>query len=172
MEPGDVFSDLSEELVKIVLRYYGKSENEMKPLLITSLRNRCTDLQMMEYATHRDIGESDLGSLDEEIDMGDMECVTLADKLSRPGVDELYFDIDGFLDTLGDDAYWLVNEALDPSDRMMLQVKLVVLRKCAISEYGHWKIKPTKLMYRRALGWTKERLEDAWAEVCETLVAW
>lgn len=171
LEPAEVFADLSEELVKVVINYYGKDEDEMKPLLITSLRHRCRDLLKMEYGTHRQLA-SDIASMDEDIDIGDVEKVTLHDKVNRPSVDDTYFDLQGFLDALSDDAYWLVMEVLEPSDRMLLQFELSVMRKSAVFGDGDWRLTPGKLMYRRALGWTKNRLEKAWREIQQAITTW
>jgi len=167
LQPDDVFAELSEELVKVV-QHYNKPDGEMKPLLIQSLRNRCTDLQVMEYHTHRNVI---VDSLDE--DMGsDGDDTALYNVVPGLSFEDSYFDVDELYKHLSDDGRLLVMEALDPSEHMIGQIDLAIMRKVTISEKGLWCIHPTKNMYRRALGWSVNRFEAAWDEVSEIVNSW
>lgn len=162
LNPEDMFAELSAELVYVVRHYNGELDHDdMKAVLITSLRNRCRDLMRMEYGTHRQ-EEYDVESLDEELP--GWEGVTLADKLSRPGVDELYF-LPDFLDALSDDAWALVMEVLDPSEKLMDELALTAMRKAFVGSLGYWVISINKRVCQRALGWPDNRIDNAWEEV-------
>lgn len=165
LDPQDVFADLSEELVKVVLRYADKGEDEMKPLLIVSLRNRCRDLLKMEFGTHRH-AEMHNVSLDEDPEEGGFV------NLEHIGIENPHFDLDGFLIALSDDAYYVVDEVLQPSDRLLMEMQLTIMRKESISRSNGWTLRPTQRMYQRSLGWSEERFEIAWQEVCDLLSSW
>ena len=168
LEPGEIFAELSAELVHIVSTYggNGKSRLEMKRILIVSLRNRATDLCVMAYGTHR---QAEIGScsLDAPDDEPDVEAYYDVDWASTSSV-QTYFDLEDEIIDLSEDAKELARMALYQDDeRFRYQIELAEDRKLAISTRDQWELKPTKLILRRALGWPKGRFRKAWREVSE-----
>jgi hypothetical protein len=165
LKAEELHAELSAELVEVVLRYWDdeKPDDEMKRILIQSLRNRALDLVNKEFNTHRR-AEGTMVSLDDAIEPG--EDVTV---FERVGIEDAYFDMEGFLGRLSSDGYWLVMEALEPSERMLEIIKLTEMRKRHISSKGLWCISVTGRMLRRALGWDIARFENAWEEVQDAL---
>lgn len=153
----EVFGELSAELVNVVDHYQGKPYNELKALAIVSCRNRTRDLISMCYDTHR---KAETGMLD--ID---------DDDFIEPPIQRQRFDIKEFLDNLTEDAQRLVLECLWPGDKTKFHLKLVEARKRFTAEKGLWQLKITPQLMMRALGWSRERLDQAWLEVMTELAS-
>jgi len=164
LEPDELFAELSCELVKVVARYKDKPYNELKAIVVVSLRNRCIDVITMAYKTHRQ-AESTMMSLDTDPEFEETNVSGIPRVSDRLGVVDSYFDLDGLYGMLSVDARTLVKEALGPSDRTLLQLNLVETRKAATSPMGYWKLEMTPLVLQRSLGWDEQRLKDAWTEV-------
>ena len=148
LEAQEVFAELSKELVEVCVVYDGKPYGELKKLAITSMRNRVKDLAVMVYKTHRS-AESDIADIDD---------------VSVP-VEIDYFDLEYVCTKLSTDACRLVQEVLWPSERVVFFMELSRVKKEAISNKNLWSMKITPLFMERALGWSRERLENAWQEV-------
>jgi cob(I)alamin adenosyltransferase len=168
LDPEELFAELSCELVKVVTRYKDKPYDELKSIVIVSLRNRCIDVITMAYKTHRR-AESSMMSLDTDPEFDETNVSGIPRVSDRLGVVDSYFDLDGLYNMLSVDAKALVKEALSPSDRTLLQLGLVETRKAATSPMGYWKLEMTPLILQRSLGWDEQRLKDAWTEVTVVL---
>lgn len=152
----EVYQDLSAELVRVVSIYRNKPYNELYRLVITSLRNRKSDLLKTVYLTHRQ-SEQTMQSLDDMVD--------------TVGYTDSSFDMDGLLSTLSSDAKKLVFEVIYPSSKTLYQLDVSAERKRTVSNTDSWKISITPLILRRSLGWNRKRVEMAWKEVSAAIAA-
>lgn len=150
LEPDEIFAELSAELVKVVYKYHGMPLDDMKRLVIVSMRHRCMDLAAMSYGTHR---------------VAEQHIMDLDDVLQEPGVEVKRFDLGELYDNLSDDGGALVSEVLNPGDRMLDVLRLVTMRKEATTTKGQWTLSPQPYMLQRALGWDTARFQAAWGEV-------
>lgn len=151
----EVLADLHLKMVEIVVRYEDKPWAELKAIVIRSLRNHKVTLTRRVYGTHRslELGAEDIDELDDSI-----------------GGSVSLFSIDEFMESLSsDDARLLSQEVLQPSDRTLWFIKLTEHRKQATTTKNQWRLSITPLMMERAMGWSQERLEQAWNEISGTL---
>lgn len=152
LEAQEVFAELSKELVEVCVVYNDRPYDELKKLAITSMRNRVKDLAVMTYKTHRSA----------EANIADIDDVSVPIEIE-------YFDIEYVCTKLSPDACRLVQEVLWPSDRVVFFMELSRVKKEAISDKNLWSMKITPLFMERALGWSRDRLENAWDEVALVL---
>jgi len=180
LDPEEMFAELSVELVHLVQRYggNGKSRDEVKRILIVSMRNRISDLCIMAYRTHRsaEIGALRLwdGSIesdndnslnpDDEMPMGaEVEWTSVSSVPMHS-----YVDMEDDIIDLSSDAQELLYMAMYQDDeRLHQQMELAEMRKLATTSKNQWSIRPTPLIFRRALGWPKDRFKAAWNEVVD-----
>lgn len=168
LNPEEVYAELCLELVKLVDRYSTKPYDELKKLCVKSLRNRVHDLATACYLTNRK-AEGRIVSLDDDSDEEDghtgHEEVLAEPHNGQTGGNDNIFDLESFCDGLSDDAKALVIEILYPSERTGCYIKLTAERKKRLNPKGYWTMTITPLIMARGLGWSSDRLRDAWQEV-------
>lgn len=149
----EVMAELSWKMAEVVWEYSDKPFDELKKLVIVSLRNHKATLTRRCYGTHRalEIGALDIDDVEDE----------------RGVVD---FHLNEFLDGLEDvDAKALICEILRPSIRTRFFIRLEIFRKGAVHDKNGWTMSVTPLMMERAMGWNAARLSHAWDKVTEYL---
>lgn len=163
LQAEELFAELSAELVHVVATYgdNGHTHEDIIRVAKTCMRNRLMDLYVMEYHTHRK-EESFNVSLDEYDD----EEFDQHEFLVQSGSGFKLFE---FLELLSADGCALAGLVLHPNENLMVQLRLAVARKRAISPKCMWSIEPNKNILRRALRWDKQRFDNAWEEVKSAL---
>lgn len=161
----EIYGELCVELVEVCEYYNDKPLEELKSLVVTSMRNRVADIRQMCFYTHRS-AESDIIDIDGD-DFGDESGYE--EMFGRN--DPAYFDLHSFIESLGDDARQLVLEILWPNERTRWHIDLFVTRRQeTYSSESTWSFKITKLLMARSLGWSRHRLSVAWNEVKSSIL--
>jgi len=163
-ESNELAGELFVELVSVCDHYPDLPLEELKSVVVVSLRNRVIDICNMVYDTHR-TAETDMLSMDYEDDDGE----DITREYLFGAYDPPYFDLPGFIDGLPSDARQLVLEVLWPSDRTRWHVNLFLTRKLENCHSDNWEFKLTPVMMARALGWSFNRLKCAWEDITYAL---
>lgn len=171
LAPEEVQAELCLEVVKVVDRYHDRPYIDIKKLCVRCMRNRVHDLATAAYLTNRK-AEAKTVSLDnplnsyDDVDGGDVVLEGSKDTFHIiHAAPDFTFDLDEFADGMSQDAKALIKEVLNPSERTMYFLWLAEQRKRHASPKGFWTLTITPSIMVRSMGWTWDRLRNAWGEV-------